>query len=617
MTFPAKVFCSFLAAFVLAAVILFSAAIAGVRQAYGRMEARQVETAFVNARRELERGAEDAGRRVGLVAESESTTRMVLDLSRPQPDYSTYANDASGAARTHSLELFEFVAGDGTVISSAGALPPIGSKEDWVAAAAQGQPNSPAFLRIVTGGGEPAIAQLAVRTLSVGDRKLYAVGGRTVDQRLLAALPLGPGMRARIFVNAPGKCEAAQGVDAAGAPATPGGAADFLAQVCRSPAAGGEAHGYDDAGARERDFALPLAAADGSTLGTLMLSYSSAAQMAEEQALWRRLWTVLALAILSGAAVSYWSAARLVRPLVRLARSAHEIARTGGQAPGARAEERGGPEVVALASALNHASQKLAAERDRLMQAERVAAWREMTRRVTAEIEAALDALAEARKTGDVSEGIAGFHRVLDRFRDFGELRVLPMETIRLNDVVRGVLRDLEPLFHPATADVTRPPVAPEVALAEDLPALRGDLPALTRAVDTFLLYAVYSMPAGGTFVVRTERAPGFAVMRLEWPGPFPNEEEAARLFSSAPVKRVYTAGLELASAQAVISDHGGTVETSRTPSVSAIIVRLPEGQEAPAAAPAPAESRSAGTTASAADHDAGRARSASASRRA
>jgi HAMP domain-containing protein len=612
MKFPSKVLCSFLAAFVLAAVLLFSAALGAVRNTHAQMEARQVAAAFENAQRELARSAEDAGRRVSLVVESESTTRMALDLSRPQPDYSMYANDASGAARTHGLELFEFVNGDRTVISSAGAFPPIGSKEDWVAEAARTSPEGQAILRVVAAGGEPEVAQLAVRALAVGDRKLYAVGGSILDHRLLAALPLGPGMRASLFVNSGGKCAAFQGIDATGTAASPGGATDFLSEVCRSPAPGGETRRFDDRTGREHDFALPLAAADGKALGFILFSYSSSEQVAEEQALWRRMLLVLALGVIVGAGISYASAVQLVRPLARLARSAREIA---SLSPGARAEERSGPEVAALAGALNHASQKLASERERLMQAERVAAWREMTQRVTAEIEAALDALAEARKAGDVSEGIAGFHHVLDRFRDFGELRVLPIEPVQLNDVVRGVLRDLEPLFHPGTADVSRPPIAPEVALAEDLPALRGDAEVLNRAVDTFLLYAVYSMPTGGTFVVRTERIPGYAVLRIEWPGPFPNEEEAARLFASAPVRRAYCSGLELASAQAVISDHGGTVRTSRSESVSSIIVRLPEAQEAaigsPAAAPAENAARSATSP------DAARARSASASPRA
>ena len=585
MTFPAKVFVSFVAAFALAAVLLFSAAITGERRSFAELESSQVAAAFENVRRELDRGSEDVSRRVNLVAESEATLRMALDLSRPQPDYSIYANDASGAARTHGLEVFEFVSGDGTIISSTETTGASGQKEDWVAAAAQ--PNEGhAFLRRGKSVGELSIAQLAVRGLSVGDRKMYVVGGRRLDHRLLAGLPLGPGMRTLLYVDANGSCDPQQIIDSTGAPASPGAAAGFLTQVCRNPAAGGPGRRFADSVAREDDYAMPLTAPDQSVLGAIVIGFSSAAQLAEDQILWRRLWLALAIGIVAGAAVSYWSAARLVKPLVRLARSAREVA---ALAPGARAEERGGPEVVALAQALNQAAQKLAAERERLMQAERVAAWREMTRRLTADIESALDALADARASGDASEGIAGFQRVLDRYREFGELLVLPMQSLRLNDVVRAVLRDLEPLFNPTANDVTRPPISPEVALAEDLPPVRGDASALGRALDTFLLYAVYSMPTGGTFVVRTAQAPGFAVLRIEWPGPFPNDEEARRLFSSEPLKRAYVSALELPAAQAVVTDHGGTVETVQGEQVSAIVLRFPEE---PATTPASAAER-------------------------
>ena len=85
MTFPAKVFVSFVAAFALAAVLLFSAAITGERRTFSELESSQVAAAFENVRRELDRGSEDVSRRVSLVAESEATLRMALDLSRPQP----------------------------------------------------------------------------------------------------------------------------------------------------------------------------------------------------------------------------------------------------------------------------------------------------------------------------------------------------------------------------------------------------------------------------------------------------------------------------------------------------------------------------------------------------
>ena len=580
MTFPAKVFVSFLAAFALAAVLLFSAAITGERRTFSALESSQVAAAFENVKRELDRGSEDVVRRVNLVAESEATLRMALDLSRPQPDYSIYANDASGAARTHALEIFEFVSADGTIISSTEPTGASGRKEDWVAAAAEANEGR-SFLRRGTSAGELSISQLASRTISIGGQKMYAVGGRRLDHRLLAAIPLGPGMRTLLYVDANGNCDPQQMIDSTGASASPGSAAEFLAQVCRNPAAGGRGQKFGDRVAHEDDFAMPLTAADHSVLGAVVIGYSSAAHQAEDEILWRRLWLALLIGIVAGALVSYWSSARLVKPLVRLARSAKEIALL---TPGARAEERGGPEVVALAQALNQAAQKLAAERERLLQAERIASWREMTRRLTADIESALEALGEARAAGDASEGVAAFQRVLDRYREFGEMLVLPVQSLRLNDVVRAVLRDLEPLFNPSVHDVTRPPISPEVALAEELPAIRGDSSALGRALDTFLLYAVYSMPTGGTFVVRTGHVPGFVSLRIEWPGRFPNEEEAVRLFSAEPIKRAYLSALELPAAHAIITDHGGTVETIRGEQTSALVLRFPEEVSAPAA---------------------------------
>ena len=580
MTFPAKVFLSFIAAFALAAGLVFSAAISGLRRTYGQMEQGQVSAAFENARREIERGAEDVTRRVSLVAESEATVRMALDLSRAQPDYSIYANDASGAARTHGLELFEFVSSEGMVISSTEALGSEGRREDWVVPAAQAT-GGRAFLRRWTDNGQAAIAQVAVREIPVGEKKLYVVGGRLVNYHLLALLPLASGTHAMLLVNAGGKCDSPLLWDAAGAPASPGSAAEFLARVCKNPAAGGEGNRFADSVARENDYALPLSALDQSVLGAVVISYSSAAQAAEEQVMWRRLLLALLIGVLAGSALSYASVKGMVRPLVRLTRSARDIA---ALSPSARAEERGSPEVVALARALNQAAQKLAAERERSLQAERVAAWREMTRRTTAEIEAALEALGEARDSGNVAEGIASFERVLERFRDFGDLLVLPMQSVRLNDIVRSVLRDIEPLFNPAISDVSRPPVTPEISLAEDVPSIRADSSALARALDTLLLYAVYSMSAGGTFLLRTERIPGFAVLRIEWPAAFPNVEEAARMFSSTPVKRSYAAGLELATAQAIIADHDGTVETVSSETTSALIIKLPEVPVTPAA---------------------------------
>jgi signal transduction histidine kinase len=582
MTFPAKVFLCFAVSFSLAVGLFFAAAQGGIRRAYVQMQADALTAASDNVQRELDRGAEDAARRVGLVAESEATMRMALDLSRPQPDFSMYANDAVGAARTHGLELCEFVSDDGTVISSAQAPERIGRKEDWIPQAAAGTPGK-AFLRREEIDGIIVITQVVVRMVPVGEKKLYIAGGRRLDYRLLQALPLAAGMRALLFVDPDGKCSGQTVYDAEGTVVSAGGAAPFLTQICRNPGAPGTRPfpyaGRNDA---ETYSAVPLTAPDHTALGAALVVYSGAAELAAERSLRGQLLMVLALGFAIGALLSYWGAVSLARPLARLARSAREIA---ALAPHVHAAEKGGPEVAALAQALNEAAEKLAAERERLMQVERITAWREMTLRLTAEIESALDQLAEGRRAGDVSEAVANFHRLLDRFREFGELLVLPMHSVQLNDVVRTVLSDLEPLFYPTALGLARPPVSPEVALAEDLPLVHGDSAVLARAVDTFLLYAVYSMPAGGTLVVRTDAMAAFVRLQIVWPGSFSTEEEAKRLFSPNPVKRTYVTGLELATAQAIVVGHGGSVRTENSGGTSRILIQIPveaKGQPSP-----------------------------------
>jgi signal transduction histidine kinase len=572
MTFPVKVFLCFAAAFAAAAGLFFGASAGGIRRAYGQMETDEVAAASENIQRELDRGSEDVVRRVGLVAESEATLRMVLDLSRPQPDFSVYANDARGAARTNGLELCEFVTNDGTVISSAHAPETVGRKADWVTQAA-GAGQGTALLRREQIAGETVITQMSVRVVSVGEKKLYIAGGRRVDYRMLQALPLAAGMRALLFVDPDGKCSGQNVYDPSGTIVPAGAAASFLAQICRNPGAAGTRPSFADRSNAETYYALPLTAPDRTALGAAVLVHSEAAELAAERGLRRQLFMALVLGFAVGALVSYWGASSLARPLARLARSARDIA---ALAPGARADERGGPEVASLARALNQAAEKLAAERERLLQVERVTAWREMTQRLTGEIESALDQLAAGRREGDVSDAVANFHRLLDRFREFGELLVLPLQSVQLNDVVRVVLRDLEPFFNPAALDLARPPVSPEVSLAEDLPRVHGDSTVLGRAVDTFLLYAVYSMPAGGTLVVRTDAAAAFVRLQVEWPGPFPTEEEAKRLFSPNRVRRAYATGLELATAQAIVAGHGGSVRGESLPGVSRILVQLP-----------------------------------------
>src|SRR5208283_4155613 len=59
------------------------------------------------------------------------------------------------------------------------------------------------FFEAVELPDETALALVAVRAVSAGERNLYVVGGYRLDRQFLASLPLPAGMRALLYRNFP------------------------------------------------------------------------------------------------------------------------------------------------------------------------------------------------------------------------------------------------------------------------------------------------------------------------------------------------------------------------------------------------------------------------------
>src|SRR5207244_6759102 len=92
---------------------------------------------------------------------------------------------------------------------------------------------------------------------------------------------------------------------------------------------------------------------------------------------------VAAAALLIGLLVSFWVSARITKPVEELAEGAREVASGRWET---RIEVHGRDEIGQLAEAFNHMTQTLAAQKERLVQTERVAAWRELARRLAHEL---------------------------------------------------------------------------------------------------------------------------------------------------------------------------------------------------------------------------------------
>src|SRR5262249_35642664 len=92
---------------------------------------------------------------------------------------------------------------------------------------------------------------------------------------------------------------------------------------------------------------------------------------------------IAGIGVLIAVAVSLWLAARFSRPIEQLASASQEVADVNWNV---QVEPGPGSEMEQLAASFNTMTRQLIDQRDRLVQSERVAAWRELARRLAHEL---------------------------------------------------------------------------------------------------------------------------------------------------------------------------------------------------------------------------------------
>ena len=176
MTFRAKLFVFFTVALLLSVGLIATGVSEVTRRSYNQLNDQHSNATVAQFQREFDRREKDVLNRVQAIADAEATVRMAIDLSRPQPDASTYVNDAHGLAQSHQLDFLDFVSGDGSIISSEESPARFGYKMDWVAQP-ENWPSIGSFLKKIETQNGTELALLAVSTVRVGDKNLYVAGG--------------------------------------------------------------------------------------------------------------------------------------------------------------------------------------------------------------------------------------------------------------------------------------------------------------------------------------------------------------------------------------------------------------------------------------------------------
>src|SRR5260221_7362660 len=200
MTFRTKVFLIFLITVVASVSLVAYGVTFYTQRAFEQMDLQRTHALEVQFGKEFAQRGDTIVQQVENITNADVTVRMVLDLARPNADASLYLHDANGAAQSHGLDFVEFVNSDGTLISSAQYPARVGYKNDWVTSA-KNWDTTAAFLKREELPDAAALSLTAVRTQTVGNKTIYIIGGRRLDQKFFSSLELPQGMRALLFRN--------------------------------------------------------------------------------------------------------------------------------------------------------------------------------------------------------------------------------------------------------------------------------------------------------------------------------------------------------------------------------------------------------------------------------
>jgi signal transduction histidine kinase len=588
------------------------------RSAFEEMDTQRTEALVAQFKKEFAQRGDEISRQVENIANAEITLRTALDAERPNADLSIYVHDANGAAQDHGLDFVELVNYDGTLISSAQYPSRVGHKDDWVTSQNDWN-DSPAFLKREELPAEAALSLSSVRTQPSAPKPFYIIGGRRLDKNFLASLVLPAGMRALIYTNLDpsfvGASLLGEKIDADQAERF----APLVEQLQKQPQSLVRTIQWSrDPADAETFHAIPLTGRNNELLGVFFVGSSRRELVQLTWQIRKIAGAVAALALFVGFLVSFWISARITKPVEELAEGAREVA--GGRWD-TRVAVRGSDEVGQLATAFNDMTRTLASQKERLVQTERVAAWRELARRLAHELrnplfpmQITIENLQKARKldakqflevfnesTATLKAELANLNTIVGRFSDFSKMPAPQFVRVNVNENLRNAVRLFEPQFNA----VGKPTITPELFLTEPLPEIDADPDLLHRAFQNLVLNALDAMPAGGTLTLRTLERDGNVRIEVTDTGKGLTPEECSRLFTPYYTTKQMGTGLGLAIIQSVVSDHHGSISvTSEEGRGTTFRIDLPQrqaGQKAAPRAPAPESKKDTPSTMAAA----------------
>ena len=578
-----------------------------IRQVFEQRDQQETALFVSQFQREFQHRSAEVAAAVDRLAATESVRAMGFELEQAG-DSSLYVTEAQTLTQESQLDFLEIIGPDGKIVSSA----------QWPARFGYPEPAATAtnasFLKPEElPDGSTSLGIFAVRTVGRSDVSagpaVKLIGGKRLDQSFLADLPVAPGMIVSLY-SEPSSTQTsafeqlftpfdpARLVNQAGPVSN---ATRYQPLIDAARKSGQQTSGIlyltDRREASVNATAIPLKSSEGAVLAVLTVAISRGGMIEAQQQIRRIAYGVATGGILLAILASLWIAARVSRPIEQLARAAEEVAAGNWEASvPERKRGRSRDELDVLAHGFNRMTGQLAAQRERLVQSERVAAWRELARRLAHELKNPLfplqltvenlvraRALPEAEfdevfreSTQTLGVEIANLKTIISRFSDFSKMPKPECERIDAKDAIERVRALYE------TASQNEAKIRFEVQLSTAPLPLDADPELLHRALSNLVLNAMDAMPEGGTLTLSAQPRGDQVEIRIADTGAGLTPEECERLFTPYYTTKQHGTGLGLAIVQSVVADHAGTIAVeSRAGGGAIFVITLPRASEA------------------------------------
>jgi two-component system, NtrC family, nitrogen regulation sensor histidine kinase NtrY len=539
-------------------------------EAFRQVEQERTAALVGQFHREFEHEGDEISRGVETVANSDSMLRTAMELTNGA-DVATFVNEAQNYAQTQRLDFLDLIAPDGTIISSAHWPARFGYKQRWFLDRTGPQPQQ-AFLRHVETPQGNVLAMLCLRPVRTHGASYYLIGGRKLDT-VVQTLSPPAGLRVSIYSSPE------QGEGEILGPAKDNLPLNKIMPLIQKAVGQHEAALTVDWGPglpqEEILHAIALPGYSPDRVPAVLLVGNSLEQELTLEKRIRNISLIIAgLGVFFGVLVSGILTARMSRPIKELAEAATEV---GHGNWGVRVEPSSGDEIGRLAVAFNQMTEELMAQRERLVQTERVAAWRELARRLAHELnnplfplQITVENLLRAREntpdqfdevfresTATLLAEIGNLKTIVARFSDFSKMPAPQLQAVDLDDMVRSVVQLFQGQLTQRASKIE-----PQVQLGS-VPPVSADPVLLRRVIENLVLNAIDAMPEGGKLTFRTATVDKTGVFELSDTGKGLTPEECDRIFTPYYTTKQHGTGLGLAIAQSVVSDHHGRISVS------------------------------------------------------